>query len=42
MNMSKMEEMKNMMMEHMRLTQAIKNQLDDIDQRLRKMEHMMM
>ncbi|MEN1970693.1 hypothetical protein WMZ97_21975 [Lentibacillus sp. N15] len=42
MSMIGMEEMKNMMMEHMRMTQQIKQKVDMIDDRLRKMEEKMM
>jgi len=37
-----MDEMKQMMMEHMRMTQQIKQKVDMIDERLRKMEEKMM
>lgn len=37
-----MDEMKQMMMEHMKMTQEIKQKVDMIDERLRKMEEKMM
>ena len=37
-----MDEMKKMMMEHMKMTQEIKQKVDMIDERLRKMEEKMM
>lgn len=37
-----MDEMKQMMMEHMKMTQQIKQKVDMIDERLRKMEEKMM
>ncbi|WP_088051930.1 hypothetical protein [Virgibacillus dakarensis] len=42
MSMMEMDEMKQMMMEHMRMTQQIKQKVDMIDERLRKMEEKMM
>ena len=41
MPMIEMEEMKQMMMEHVKMTQQIKQKVDMIDERLRKMESMM-
>lgn len=41
MPMMEMEEMKQMMMEHVKMTQQIKHKVDMIDERLRKMEDMM-
>ncbi|MFS0752795.1 hypothetical protein [Oceanobacillus sp. 1P07AA] len=37
-----MDEMRQMMMEHMKMTQQIKQKVDMIDERLRKMEEKMM
>lgn len=41
MSMMEMEEMKQMMIEHLKMTQQIKQKVDMIDERLRKMEDMM-
>jgi len=41
MSMMEMEEMKQMMMAHVKMTQQIKQNVDMIDDRLKKMEDMM-
>lgn len=42
MDMDKMEQMRQMMMEHIVVTKQIKQKVDMIDGRLKKMEQMMM
>ncbi|MDC3426172.1 hypothetical protein NC797_16875 [Aquibacillus sp. 3ASR75-11] len=42
MSMTGMDEMKQMMMEHIKMTQQIKQKVDMIDERLRIMEEKMM